>query len=586
MKFIYMFAFLFFLSAAAAAQNPAPVVIDDVTVMRLYDTADGPGEKAAQAVMKRLESKIDAGASSKEITVKDGEGASSIYWGKDVILTVTKEQAAKQQSEHQSLARLWMKKILEAVGEDSLKVSKKMLYIALNEADSLEVLSGSGEIAVRYDSGRMSADVSDDGVVTVSPSAVGDYKITLSRGASRTVVKIVCRERAGAILGPVEQIVTGSPVDQDFLSAIALARVTDGLEVKPGASVYIKSDPVILQPLPLGAHTTVSVPVSVEGKDYFNFEGNVQINFRNNEIQWLDSKNLFVCNRPEEVFEDGVLFRGTVSPNEAARMLYSHKNGSSERRRLSLFLTNKGVGTTKLLVRRAAAGPDKFEMHAGHSATVRYMRQYNNQVGYVLNLKSRETLVLEDFDMSSKFIVSGLCDFQVIEGSDVEITVRTSVGGRSLSGLPEIHRPFNPFKIHPHGTFPQPQLLLEREYKINSEDSCEVEVGKWPWFIDGETGEPNTGNFGVLYTLRVKLVNDASAAQDVNLIYTPLNGTAMGTMIINGKLMETPVIRVNEPCSVGTFRVDRKDSIFVELITIPEAASSYPVKFTFTRGSR
>ena len=152
-------------------------------------------------------------------------------------------------------------------------------------------------------------------------------------------------------------------------------------------------------------------------------------------------------------------------------------------------------------------------------------------------------------------------------------------------GLKEIDEPFDPFKIHPHGVFPVPEILNENTYKVSSGD-LEVTVGKWPWVIDAQTGEPNTGNFGVVYTLKTNLVNDTSYPVTVDVIFTPLNGTSQGTFIIDGDLIESKILKKDTPQTIRQIKLRPNETLDCEIITIPEASSCYPVQFLFTNNAK
>ncbi len=583
-KFFLFFWVLIFSSVGIHAQEPASVLIDGNVVMRIYDTDDESGDLTAKAASDKINAKIDGGASGKDLTLKDVPEGTAIYWKDTLIIVVTKKQALKQNSESKALATLWLKNILAVVGEDTLKVSKRLLNIAVGEEETISVGS-SGALKLKYDSSRLRVSVSEeDNSISFSPLSTGDFSVIIQRGTARCIVKVFAKERAGVISPSIEQTVTGNPAAQELIQSAVMMRVWDAVTINKGAELYIKEPPVIPKDLRPGEKMTVSVPVVIDGENYYRAEGTVRVTIVNSNVPWIPAKELWVSNRPETVKDDGVLFKDVIAKDESARMLYSHKNGSPDRRKLMITVKNKGRQNMRLLFRKASAGPDKFEMYAGHKAAVRYISLYSSKSGFILDLAPGALAEVENTDIPKNFLLSGFCDFQVLEGTEAEVRVQNHTLPRRVEILPDINEPFDPFKIHPHGVFPQAEIVFDRSYKLSSGVVEEIEVGKWPWVIDSETGEPNTGNYGVIYKLNVKLKNDTNSRDSVKISFVPLNGTSQGTIFMNGELCETPVVRKEEFFELKRISLEPGETKELQMITIPEASSCYPVKFVFDRG--
>ncbi len=158
----------------------------------------------------------------------------------------------------------------------------------------------------------------------------------------------------------------------------------------------------------------------------------------------------------------------------------------------------------------------------------------------------------------------------------------TSENPDNKNNLRIIEEPFDPFKIHPHGVFPSPVVEIEKSFSLSEKD-LSVEVGKWPWLIDGSTGEPNTGNYVVLYRIRVRLLNDMKERNHIQIVFAPQNGISMGSVLVDGALMETGIVRQDERARLTTMELAPGESRQVEIITFPEAGSCYPVNIQFSR---
>lgn len=584
-KIYYSFLIFFcFLLPGFAQEQGVPVIIDGTTVMRLYDTADTPAEPLAKKVTSIIEAKINAGAPGKELVVKDSDKGKAIYWGDTLVLIITKEQAKKQNSDLVALANLWNKNIISVVGEERLWVSERSLNIAVSESGSISV-GDSGEISIKYDEKVLEVSSSPStNTISFTPLTTGDFSVNIKRGKGRSIVKIFARERAGEIRSSIEQTVTGSPADADIIRMAAIMRVWDAVTIKSGASLYFKSLPEISSNLASGDKMTVPVSIIIDGPQYYRTEGTVNVVVKNQPIKWNETSFLWVSNRPETVKEDGILFKRNLTKEISARLLYSHKNGVDAKRKLIISIKNPNKKKTSLLIRKSSAGPDKYELYAGHKAAMRYMASYLSGSGMVLELAPGASAEIEDSDIQSQFLLSGFCDFQILEGESAEIKVLSYTSNSMPDYLPEIEEPFDPFKIHPHGVFPNPDTTISRSYKLSSPEPVYVEVGKWPWLIDSETAEPNTGNYGAIHRLKITFLNDTKQRGDVRLTFIPLNGLAQGSIILDGKLMETTMVKKHEPNEIKVFSLAAGEEREIELITMPEASSSYPVKFLFDRG--
>ena len=61
----------------------------------------------------------------------------------------------------------------------------------------------------------------------------------------------------------------------------------------------------------------------------------------------------------------------------------------------------------------------------------------------------------------------------------------------------------------------------------------------------------------------------------------PLNGVAQSSLILNSELLEVKPTAKDSTTKIKTFSLEPGQTQKVEISTIPEASSSYPVKFIF-----
>jgi len=174
--------------------------------------------------------------------------------------------------------------------------------------------------------------------------------------------------------------------------------------------------------------------------------------------------------------------------------------------------------------------------------------------------------------------VSGLCQLETLDGGDLEVTVETSSRGFQVAGDRLIDAPFNPFRIHPKGVFSDPTIVVDEKFIVGSTESAEIPFGRAPWLIDGTTGEPNTGNYGVLYELRLEVSNPTQEYRKVSLFFEPVNGVALGSFLVEGKLTETICLKPPARALIRTVDLAPQENRSIRIVTLPQAGSHYPAR--------
>jgi hypothetical protein len=562
----------------AWAQAPSEVVANGVVVMRFGAKKGVDYEKVAEAAQKRIEEKLSAGAKASEIKLVPQGKSMVICWGDVQICVVDEYQAALNKSTTAALARSWASNLLAAVSDHPLRLSRESLSMPCGEEQRVSVDGGGkGEMKATYDASIVELAINPENTeLMIKGRQAGTTKVILQKGSSRAALRVFVKDWAGRISPMVEKYVTGNPVPQELLLQAALGAIGEGVSVLPGAQVVVKEMPRILNALRPDSDIIVTVPLLIEGKGYYPLEGGLKVKLKNVNLPITEPIVLMISNRPEELEEDGILFQGRLSPSSPARLLYSHKNSTSSKKRLWITVKNLHRKPLKLFVKKAYGGPDKFEIQVGHKAAMRYLDYMRTNAGYVVDILPGATYVLDDYELPPNFTLSGLCDLQILEGEEADIEVKNVAQGKSAGTLKMLQEPFDPFKIHPHGIFPSPTVQIDRHYSVPGEP-LNIEVGKWPWLIDGTTGEPNTGNYGVIYCINVKLQNRSNDHVKLDVHFTAINGVSMGSLVIDGILYETGIVRQNETAKVAEIELAPREERTVRIITFPEASSCYPV---------
>lgn len=564
------------LTAAAILLSALPLLADPVsvggqTVMRL------PAEKA-KAVQVRVDQLLEAGADPDDIVAKKTTNGYGVYWGDRLLVEVDKALAAENKSTPEGLAIVWAKRLFEVVGPGLLKVTPRSVVMPLGEETTLQ-LGGIADGPVSLEGGGGVFNASSQGeVIKIEAAAVGRSSLLIRRGKGKVRIPIRVKDWAGYPPKDVSIKITGDPAPGDMVAEASLRAVAGSTRLNPGARLKFPDQMPNTPSVPRGRKLRYRLPVEiVAGDDYFPVKTKVEVEVESVDLELKEANLLLVSNRPERVEDDGVLLEYTFSEAEPTRLMYSHLNQTLADRNLWVNLYNEGNQPVNVWVGSTYAGPNRNEVHTGHMAAVRFLRQLGAEAGYVVEIPPRNRFVVAHHLMNRRDLLSGFVNLQIVgEGKlRAEVHSKLTPSTNNTINSPRLGGPFNPFKIHPHGVFAQP--YFEEWVDLDGDSQAtEVPYGKSPWLIDFETGLPNTGNFGVLYRYHFVLNNNKSRDLDFELIFRPHSGPGAGTFLVDGDILEAPFRKKGVETSLGRFRVGAGKERTVDVVTLPEASSNYP----------
>lgn len=549
------------------------VSVGGEVVMRL------PAAKAA-VVQTQVDRLLESGADPEGIQAKKIKTGYGVYWGDTLLVEVDKALAAENKSTPEGLAIAWAEKLYRLVGPGYFQVSPKSATLPVGESTVLQVSGlAKGEITVEGGDGvvRASAD-SASGTVTVSAAAVGGSTIVIKRGRGKIRIPVRVKDWAGYPPQEVSIKVTGHPAPGAIVAEASLTAVSGSTRLNPGARLRFPDQIPNIPSVNEGQTVRFTLPIEiVGGDDYFPVSAKVSVSVQSVELEVKESNLLVVSNRPERVDVDGVLMEYTFSDHEPTRLMYSHMNETMADRNLWVNLYNETSEPVEVWIGSSFAGPNRNEVHTGHMAAVRFLRQQGAQAGYIVQIPAGKRFVVADHLMQKKDLLSGFANFQIVGAGKLRVEVHSALAParNETKGVVRLGGPFNPFKIHPHGVFAQPYFEEWVDLTSSSEPTS-VPYGISPWLIDFETGLPNTGNFGVLYRYHFVLSNKNSLATDFELVFRPTAGPGAGSFLVDGDILEAPFAKGGVETRLGRFRVEPNSERTVDVVTLPEASSNYP----------
>ncbi|MCD4782581.1 MAG: hypothetical protein K8T10_01990 [Candidatus Eremiobacteraeota bacterium] len=567
----------------AFSQESGEVFIGGKVIFRFQnDGKSDPMEKAFN-----VQSRIDAlmGSSLKDSDVrlvKDGN-LFKIFWGKNFITTVDPVQAKLNNSTAESLAKRWVGNFKKAVKKGVFYLKPDRIEMPIFSQIKVKARGvAQGEIVEEYNTGNVSVTIDqENGEISIKGNGLGKSKIVFRRGGARAVLYIKVLDMPADIPDKIETEVSGDPAPKDILQFAAGDACKHAIKLKPGAKMIIGKNIRVAMTLDKGKTGVAHVPVLIKGPDYFTINSEIKILIKNIGNGFKDSKLLMVSDRPEQFNTDGMLFKGKFDSDNPTRLLYYHMNSDKKERRFWVELKNPTNKTVKVMISGAMGGPDRWGVTVGHEATMRFLRAYNKGIGYIVQIPPRRSIALVDLRMAKDQVLCGYFHLRIREGEELEVYVKNSKkmdGVANGRKLPLLTEPFDPFKIHPKGIFKPAILEEDVELVIGKDDEAACVIGQAPWLIDPDTGEPNNGNYGVFYKFNLKLKNPTDEIKRIGFFLVPKGVLARGSFIIDGRVMETTLVRYPSRSLFAAVDVAPKSEKIITMLTTPEGGSYYPVE--------
>ena len=86
------------------------------------------------------------------------------------------------------------------------------------------------------------------------------------------------------------------------------------------------------------------------------------------------------------------------------------------------------------------------------------------------------------------------------------------------------------------------------------------------------------GDYGVVYDIEIEIVNPSDVPKDVSLWLNPRGGAATATFLWDDRIVEVPRTAAFAEQAIGSVSMPPRSRRTIRLQTIPEGASSYPVR--------
>jgi hypothetical protein len=419
--------------------------------------------------------------------------------------------------------------------------------------------------------------------VTISGKKPGatDVTITDARGLKREVPVRVAFY-AGSVAPQTTLSITGDPASADFVRQEVAGAVVRAAQARPGAQVVVGPDDVPFNgTLAQDRVTVVTVPVLIQGTDYFEVDGSTRVDVRNVAAPRIAPDSLMVSDYPERLEENGSLFTADLHSEQPSRFLYFHYNPPGQpARRVVLRVDNHSPEPANVQFISGRGGPTANEMEAGHAATRAFLIDIVQNQGRLITIPGNTSLNIAQQELPPGTIVCNLLQLRVLSGSSgVHLTLFAQPTDADPTAAPDAGELLEATHKHARGIYPIPEFYYATQWNVN-DDYLEVPIGQIPLPNDLQ-GQALSGDYGVLQSFVVTVHNPQSTPQSIALYENPRGGRATGTYLIDGLLVQSHQVPPFSRYKVRQYVIPARGFVRVTIVTMPEAGSSYPLRLIF-----
>ena len=282
-----------------------------------------------------------------------------------------------------------------------------------------------------------------------------------------------------------------------------------------------------------------------------------------------------LSDHPEKVDRRGLLFSGGLTPLRTIRFQYYHLGAlHGKAPGLELFMTNPGSQDAKLFLQKGIGRPSKDYFSTGHGNNVAWLNAEATGEGEFLLIPAGETIVIFRQEMPADYVVSGTLGLTQTEGPPLQFGL---LAAPDPSDAPSLNNLLKESDVHSRGFYPVATQKLLRSHRAGSGSETKIAVGALRQETFSGVRELR-GDYGVVYDLEIDLHNPLNRPATIELIFNPRGGAATGTFMIDGQLLGVALTNAMTERAVTSWQLPASSHRRVRLQTIPEGASSYPVR--------
>ena len=550
-----------------------------VTLLRLR----GEGaEGMAQRLASQLNDARWRGVSPEALQVVRVRGGYELQLDGKPLLTVTHTLAKQSGSEPKALAQQWASRLRQALSWQWLAVPLTEAVIAVGEEVTIPLLGnavGSVQVeAMPSEPVRWRIGVEKQAsFVVVRGMEVGSGILRIVKGNVGVRLPFRILHRAGRWREAPVAWGRGEKISRAMVWEAVENAVLTALQLQLGAQWQIFPTPDGQLPPFVKPNEALTCRVQVTGEQLLPVDDTLTIPLRSFPSSLGDADLLVISNDPETFRDYRVLCRGLLPVGQTVRFMLHHRNGLTRSAGLSLELLNTEEHPVSVVARFSYGTPRESELRVGHEATAGFLQGLTDDAAVRLTLPAQSTYRLLRFALKPKDTASALAEIRLDETAGVAYRVVASAAvppkTELLTGTQLAEALTSSSEPPP---FPKPMRVLEATH---------VAGGAWTFLSVGRFGLQHPlkgrtlhGNYGVVYRISIRFVNPTDRSWRAELLVEAVGGVARGAFVVNGRLMEVPLLRPYQEHLLHAFSLAPRQTQSVTVVTIPSAGSFYPIQ--------
>ena len=422
--------------------------------------------------------------------------------------------------------------------------------------------------------------------IVVTPQIPFGRSLLHVSDASGASVDVVVRiaQNAGTIPKNLLLRVTGDALDPLWLRSQITQRVNRATLLQAGAQAHLGdfTPPV----LPAGASASVAVPVTLAGSDerYFTVTDTANVMLEHVPASPFSPALLYYDDDPEQLADDGVLYRGTVSASAPVRLYYYHENGRDPRQLIVMLSAAQAPSSVQII--DSTAGPNADVLTVGHNATRNFLQLKPANQGTVIDVAPDEPFSLQAIPMGSFELVAGVVDLRVRDGGPVTIVVLAAPSGATPTQIAllstQAQVPGDGHKRTGAFALTSDYTVQTLSYTVGGPDASALYGATSPPPAGGGQLGKDYGDYGVLRTLNFEAANPAGSPATVYLYEKPQGGVVRSSFLVNGVLHEVGCARVAHAYLIAPLTLAPGGHATFSVTTMTDGGSSYPLEVGMT----
>jgi hypothetical protein len=413
------------------SDGTASVNVNSRTAIRFTVSNGGLEPKSrAEITAERINTLVAASALLSDINTKPNGQRSWVVWGDTNICVVTSGDAKANNTTAEKLASLWASRLRQLLSMPPIDLSSREIVVPVAETRKVEV-SGAATGPITTMDGIPEVATSQvsqtDRAVVIKGKIEGDSAVHVNCDGESATLIVHVRKYAGRLKPGTAVEVTGNPAPGRIMEELAILAVQSNIEVESGANAKLGEPKLPQNALAEGKTMTVQVPVKINGGGHIPVSFSAPIEVVNYKLQKQAPGELFYSNNPESVKKFQTLFVGDIKPKEPTRLLYHHQNVMGKRFRFNLELINPTDSTAKMHIIGAMAEPIVDTVLVGYFAGSRFMKDYLENVGYIVNIPPNSKYIVYSDDVDPMKTASGILEFRELNGVQTSLRVGADI---------------------------------------------------------------------------------------------------------------------------------------------------------------